>query len=244
MTLISMIPADGTVVIDGDTAGNVDFTGIDPSIHAIQWYGAVGEVEYIFVYSGPDSVKPPNEPITSLAPYQSYIDEAEEIIYAAQNPITVYSTSNATLFGGNMYTTGSPIVINTPNTSAPPQSTPLVPPTPQPFQELYWFDTYWVISPFLPSLPLDEAQANLTTQVLTSAATAATEQSRIYSSLQFSQAADPGTLPTADYVGFDLASYQDFLDAQVTAKQTVINNATSTEQLYDFDPFIEADPSA
>lgn len=42
---ITIIPTDGFVSIDGVGYCGLDLSLIDPSIHAIQWYGSQGEVE-------------------------------------------------------------------------------------------------------------------------------------------------------------------------------------------------------
>lgn len=62
---VTIIPDDKTVYVDGE-AREVAMTGIDPRVHAVQWYGDVGEVE----------LKAPRENvgITDLSPYQVFID--------------------------------------------------------------------------------------------------------------------------------------------------------------------------
>jgi hypothetical protein len=241
MSIISMIPEDGTVVIDGFSASDIDFTGIDPTIHSIQWYGDIGEVEYKYEFT-PGGVKPLNATINNLSPYQSYVAEAEQIIYAYRNPIIVYSTSDSASFEGLTYDTGMPIVITTPNTPPPTQSTYLVPPTPEDFQKLYWDGNAWVLSAFPITLSLADAQENLTLQVQENAATNSNYQARIHSFLSLLNSSDAGLLPSADYA-LTLAQYEADQQAKVTAAVAQINAATQTSQLYSFDPHIEAEPA-
>jgi hypothetical protein len=42
---ITIIPKDGKVVVDGEGYSGLDLSGLDQSIHAVQWYDADGEVE-------------------------------------------------------------------------------------------------------------------------------------------------------------------------------------------------------
>jgi hypothetical protein len=238
-----MIPSDGTVVIDGTAAFGVNFAGIDPTIHAIQWFGAMGEGNLEFIMTNPvTGEKPPNQIIYSIAPYQSYVDQAVAIINAAQNPDIYYSTTDSTTYQGNTYTLGQQIVVSTPNTPQPAGTTASIPPTPEDFQELYWFSGAWVISSFPPSLSLLQAQNYLVTAVKTSAASNVDNQARIYSPLQLAAAPDMGALPTADYSGLTLADYQANMDAEVSSAEVQINAATSPAQLYNFNPAIDPAP--
>lgn len=66
---LTIIPADRSVAIDGEHRSPLEFT-IDPTIHAVQWYGDRGEVEFVSTPEG----KPPNQTITSISQFQSAID--------------------------------------------------------------------------------------------------------------------------------------------------------------------------
>lgn len=68
------IAADNMVEIDG-VAHNSDSFSADANIHAIQWYGANGEVEY------KDST--PNKEITDLSDFQYLIDHHAEVHQAS-----------------------------------------------------------------------------------------------------------------------------------------------------------------
>ena len=69
---ITIIPEDRWIRRDGDQANLPDWPFDDAAIHAIQWYGADGEIEY------EGRPKPANEAITDpaiLAPYLTALDE-------------------------------------------------------------------------------------------------------------------------------------------------------------------------
>ena len=66
--IVTIVPSDGTVLVDG-VARQIDMTGIDPAIHAVQWNGAAGgEIEY----TRADGRR--NEQITDISPFQGFID--------------------------------------------------------------------------------------------------------------------------------------------------------------------------
>jgi hypothetical protein len=85
---ITIIPDDGFVSVDGIGYSELDLSAIDPSVHAVQWYGEDGEVE----------VKNPitrkmveNRIINSLSEFQSAIEAWQ--LRAAETS----TTSNETL---------------------------------------------------------------------------------------------------------------------------------------------------
>lgn len=68
---VTIIPSDGFVSIDGYGFSGLDLSGIDASVHAVQWYDTHGEIE----------VKDPvtkkmvaNTEITSLEQFQAAIN--------------------------------------------------------------------------------------------------------------------------------------------------------------------------
>jgi len=67
MSRITIVPDDGNVLVDGE-AREIDMTGIDPAIHAVQWFDTAGEIEY----TEADGRR--NEQITDISPFQSFID--------------------------------------------------------------------------------------------------------------------------------------------------------------------------
>jgi hypothetical protein len=241
MARITLFPKDGTGSVDGYLATDVNYTGIDPDIRCVQWYDTIGSVEYI---SDPiTGFTPPNETIESLTPYQPYVDNCVTIIDAYLNPYIVYCTDNGVVYGGLTYDLGAEIVIDTPNPVPPAESTTQVPPTPNSFQQLYWYNSAWVISSFPPDLSLSAAKEVLTEKVNTSASVQVDLQSRTYSVYSLVVSADPGALPTADYYGLDLSTYQGYIDGEVLALTTEINAATTTQQLYNFDWVVEGTPN-
>lgn len=66
---LTIIPEDGTVVIDGISKSGIDLSSIDASYHAIQWYDDHGEIE---IYENYRCVE--NRPITSIDEFQFAID--------------------------------------------------------------------------------------------------------------------------------------------------------------------------
>ena len=156
MSVIFLNPLRSTVTIDGALASGVDFTGIDPTIVAVSWYETAGSVTY---YSDPNlTVHPAPTPISSLVPYQTYIDEATDILYAAANPKTYYFTEQTT-YNGTTYFIGSSYISTSVGWPAPPNTTLEVPPTVPAGQNLYWFDSKFVCSYYDPSQPLAEEKS-------------------------------------------------------------------------------------
>lgn len=71
---VVIIAEDKTVGIDNEFYSDVDLTGIDPSIHAVQWYGSYGEIEYKTKYEKGSLVKPANLFIDDISAYKFAID--------------------------------------------------------------------------------------------------------------------------------------------------------------------------
>ena len=67
MSRITIVPSDNNVLVDGETR-IVDMTGIDPAIHAVQWFDTEGEIEY----TRADGRR--NEQINSISRFQVFID--------------------------------------------------------------------------------------------------------------------------------------------------------------------------
>jgi hypothetical protein len=241
MAVYTLVPSDNIVLINGEAANDVSFAGINPSIHCVQWYGTVGEVEY--VYDPINQTKAPNERITSMAPYQVYLDQAQTIIYAQNNPVTYYSTSATNTYEGLIYPLGAPIVISTPNTPQPAQTTLSLPPAPESFQTLYWYANAWVISSVDPNLSLPAAKSALIDEARTSGAANVDYQARIYSVVDLFAAADVTALASADYSGLTLGDYQTYIDGEVSSVEAQVNAATTVPALYNLNPEITANPN-
>lgn len=73
MNRFTIIADDKSVSIDGVGRSPLEFE-IDPSIHAVQWYGAFGEVEFKMEFDGTKIVKPSNQMIADYAAFQSALD--------------------------------------------------------------------------------------------------------------------------------------------------------------------------
>lgn len=242
MARITLFPHDNTATIDGNYAPGIDYAGIDPTIHCVQWYDTEGWVEYdADLMTG---AKPPNEIIYSIAPYLSFVSQAEVIIEAYLNPQIWYSTSDSTIWQGSPIPIGDVIEISTPNTLPPATTTNEPPPTPENFQDLWFYNDNWVLSPFNPEFTLQTAQSQLIEQVQVSGAEQADYQARIYSAYSLvASGGAAGSLPTADYYGLDLAAYQTYIDGEVATMTATINAATDTTQLYSFDWRVEGNPN-
>lgn len=68
---VSILPSDGAVYIDGFSFSKLDLSFIPADVHAIQWYGESGHVEYKDPVTG---LMTKNEDIDSLEAYQAAID--------------------------------------------------------------------------------------------------------------------------------------------------------------------------
>jgi hypothetical protein len=69
-----IIAEDACVGIDSLSYGGLNMAQLDPTIHAVQWNGEYGEVEYKSRFENGQMVKPQNQIITSIASYQWAID--------------------------------------------------------------------------------------------------------------------------------------------------------------------------
>jgi len=65
MARITIVPEDNVVLVDRE-ARTISMAGIDPTIHAVQWFGANGEIEYNDGKS--------HEQINDITPFQVFID--------------------------------------------------------------------------------------------------------------------------------------------------------------------------
>jgi hypothetical protein len=75
MKHVTILPFEGHVYVDG-VSQNVELTGFDPAIRAIQWseINQTGEIEFVNDPYAPPEKYRPNQVITSLGPYQRYVD--------------------------------------------------------------------------------------------------------------------------------------------------------------------------
>jgi hypothetical protein len=86
---LTIVADDKKVGVDGVFFDDIELPQLDPMIHAVQWYGEYGEIEYKPRLENGAIVKPANLLITSITPFQFAIDawivfDAQEKL-AAQN---------------------------------------------------------------------------------------------------------------------------------------------------------------
>lgn len=235
----TIVPPDNLVLIGSEAAFGVDFNGQLQGVNAIHWWDSYNQGEMEFLPTNPvTGEKPPNVLIDDFSPFTTYVYQAQAILEAQANPAVYYSTIPDNVHQGVTYSLGEAIVISTPNPIQPADTTPDIPPTPESYQKLYWTGTMWVVSAFDITETLSEAQSTLTTLTLESGAEQVDAQSRIYSSLQLATDADPSALMCADYPTTSLGDYQSLVDAQVSSQLTEIQAATTTEDLYPYDPTV------
>ncbi len=68
---VTILVDDSNVYVE-EQAIKVDLTGLDEEIHAVQWYGTVGEIEY--KHDHIENSKKPNERFSDFSPYQVFVD--------------------------------------------------------------------------------------------------------------------------------------------------------------------------
>ena len=233
MSIIFLNPLRSTVTIDGDLATGVDFTGIDPTIETVSWYDTQGWVNYN--YDPNLLVRPAAVLINALVPYQTYIDEATDIIYAAANPVTYYFTQETT-FEGDTYPVGASYDSTTVGWPAPPNTTLIVPPSAETGQTLQWNGSAWVVASFDITSSLPEAKSSLISTTTQYGASAVNTELGLYSNAQQIQAPNVLFLGAINYPGTTIGEYQTYVDGLVASSTATINAATSTAELYSFNP--------
>lgn len=82
MSRIVIVVADKFCSVDGVGYNGVDMSSIGLDIHAVQWFGTNGWIEFKPV----DFVQPPNEPINNMDRFQGVIASWETIDYQHKNP--------------------------------------------------------------------------------------------------------------------------------------------------------------
>ena len=88
----TIVPDDKSVGVDGAFLSPIDLSQLDSTIHAVQWYGTYGEIEYKTRLQNGRIVKPENTVITDATPYQfavaAWNAKKAEIEAANQMPVT------------------------------------------------------------------------------------------------------------------------------------------------------------
>ena len=69
-----IVADDSRICVDGLCFDDLDVSSLDASIHAVQWNGQWGEIEYKSVFQDGKTVKIPNQVITDVTPYQWAVD--------------------------------------------------------------------------------------------------------------------------------------------------------------------------
>jgi hypothetical protein len=68
---VTIIAEENRVNVEGQSE-TVDLSTLDENIYVVQWYGAVGEVEYKHDYVA--NTRKANDRITDFTPYQKFVD--------------------------------------------------------------------------------------------------------------------------------------------------------------------------
>lgn len=71
---LTIVADDSAIGVDGAFFAPLDLAQLDPTVHAVQWYGEYGEVEYKTRFENGALIKPENLLIMDLTPYQFAID--------------------------------------------------------------------------------------------------------------------------------------------------------------------------
>jgi hypothetical protein len=71
---LTIIADDKRVGVDGLFFDPIELPQLDSTIHAVQWYGEYGEVEYKTRFENGTLVKPANLLITNVTPFQFAVD--------------------------------------------------------------------------------------------------------------------------------------------------------------------------
>ena len=69
MSVITILKADGKVLVDGVVEGSIDMSDLPSNVHAVQWFGSAGEIEYVAV----NGVKPANTPLDIFDDYSQFV---------------------------------------------------------------------------------------------------------------------------------------------------------------------------
>lgn len=71
---LTIVADDQSVGVDGEFFAPLDLSQLDAAIHAVQWYGEYGEVEYKTRLENGVLMKPANLLTTDVTPFQFAID--------------------------------------------------------------------------------------------------------------------------------------------------------------------------
>lgn len=239
MTQISISKANNTITIEG-TVIPVNLFGIPGTINLILWDTVKSEGLIYYNRDPFEEYCPPPEVITSITPYQSYIDQAAGILpdvvfYVTSTEITGYSVGASQVF--QFY----------PAASAPPTGfTDVEPPALLPGGQYYWTGSSFISSPFPISIVvLSQVKDYLYREVSSNVATLVDNQLRSYDEAVISKQADPDLLVPADYEVNQYPTIGDYRDAcniQAAPLLAEITAASTVLELYSFDPTVPEPP--
>lgn len=71
---LTIVADDKRVGVNNEFIDPIELTQLDQTIHAVQWYGEYGEVEYKTRIENGKLVKPENLLITDMSPFQFAVD--------------------------------------------------------------------------------------------------------------------------------------------------------------------------
>jgi hypothetical protein len=71
---LTIVADDKRVGVDGVVFEPIELPQLDPTIHAVQWYGEYGEIEFKTVFANGALNRPQNQLITDIAPFQFAVD--------------------------------------------------------------------------------------------------------------------------------------------------------------------------
>lgn len=249
MANIILNPVDQLILIDGQTAYGINFSGIDPTIASVQWFDVTG-----FICFEGDLVAgthPPNQTISDLTQFQSYITQAENIIFAANNPVTYWALEDNTIYDEGVYNAGDPLEIGTypPPTAPPPGFTDIQPIGSSAAYTTWQLDTdtnTWIASSYPITLDLAGAKDYLTKLVQANASALINNQLSSYDAAQIAVAADPELLEPR-YKAINLyptiGDYRAAVAVETAPLFADITAATAKNQLYLFDPTVNEPPT-
>lgn len=147
-------PKENLVVLPQGTARGVDLSGMDPAIELVEFSDTLGRglVKYVNV---------PPEPISNLDTWQPELKQAQEIIFAYENPKVYYVTTPT-----DGLRLGQAVVVNTLGWPQPVGTTDLVPSVQEVSDtKCYWFNETWVWSAFPLPTTLSAAKKHLVAAV-------------------------------------------------------------------------------
>lgn len=217
--IFTIVTSDKTVILDGQTALNVDMVGIPSNISAVQWLGDSGWIEFFSDLE--TGLRPSNESISSYDAYQPQLEQAAEII--ANDEEILYALNNPKIYYRTVAPLGEQIQVNTPGWPQPEDTTEIPPPeSPALNCTLYWSDADWVWSPFPVDDTLDEAKAYICQKIDKSA----------YGILVSSDWMVVRQSETGVPIAAEWSSWRETIREEALEKKATADGETSLEDLY------------